>query len=205
VIGKRRPGAQNGPMRKPVLLGLVLGFLSLLPAAVPRAAIVELLVDPSGAFTIQNSLSVGIGAVDLLATGATGFTPNPLNTGISVLDSTFVGDIGDGSGRSALVVNNVAGGVSIAAAGTTSLIGVFARVGDPLAFSIIPGDVEGMFLATLFDPSLNPLHPTSTEAFPPICSECTYRLTFTFVPEPAVATALALAALVLLGTRTRER
>lgn len=191
-------------MGKSLRISVVSVALLLLPAVAARAATVIVLVDGTGAFTIQNSLSVGIGAIDLVVTGATGFTPNPLNTGVSPLDTAFVLDSA-GPGLSALVVNNPANGISIAPAGQTSLIGTFARVADPLAFTLIPGD--DFFGGTLFDPDLNLLHPTSTDAQQIICGEppCTgvsYQITFQFVPEPALI-ALAVAALALLAARKR--
>ena len=191
-------------MGKLLRISVVSVVLLLLPAVAARAALVVLFVDGTGAFTIYNSLSVGIGAVDLVVTGATGFTPNPLNTGVSPPDTAFVLDSA-APGLSALVVNNPANGISIAPPGQTSLIGTFARVADPFAFTLIPGD--DFFGGTLFDPNLNLLHPTSMDAQQIICGEppCTgvsYQLTFEFVPEPAL-TALAVAALALLAVRKR--
>ena len=196
-------------LKKLLLPLLAVSLVSLAPVWDAIAATVTLTVEPDGNFTIQNSLGVGIGSVLVLTTGATGFTLNLANPGLSAVDSVYAVDpLGDG--RDALILNSTAFGVSIAAPGTTALLGRFDfGLQQPLAITLFPFEELPGF-ATLSDAYGNYLFPASVAGDPfPTCDAAEgpcpgplgYVLQLTFVPEPPVA---LFAAAILLATLARK-
>jgi hypothetical protein len=140
---------------------------------------------------VQNSLGVGLGAVDVLVQGGTGFDLNTANPGISLADSVYSVRPIPGQEWDVLIINNVANGVTIAPPGATTRLGAF-RPGDlPV---LLPGETPdpsgpGSVLGgSLFDVNLQVITPISIGSTSTCGGEVCFGakgLIFT-VPEPAV-------------------
>ena len=162
---------------------------------------------------VTNSLGVGIGAVDVLVEGATGFNLDLTNPGISGPDSVYRVQPIPGQPWDALIVNNTAFGVAIAPAGATTRLGAFLPGDVPY---LLPGETPdptgpGTVLGgTIFDVNLNVItasriDPTQFYCDPGGCFGPT-GLIIT-VPEPAAAPAAVtlLCLAYLLGGKIRRR
>jgi hypothetical protein len=163
---------------------------------------------------VQNSLGIGLGAVDLLVQGATGFNLDPTNPGISPADSLYRVSPIAGQPWDALIINNnnFPAGMTIAPAGATTRLGAFlpgdlpyllpGETPDPTG----PGSVLG---GSIFDVSLKVIVPLRIDrASSGICDPggcpISNSLIFT-VPEPVVPlTALVPAALAVLAFARRR-
>lgn len=189
------------PRGRPYLIALV---FSLSVAGSARAATVEIFVTDDGAnLRVVNSLGVDLGAINILVSGATGFTPNPANLGISTPDTTYVSRPIPGYEWDSLVISNPRNGVSIADAGESTLLGSFQGV-QPVDFGLLPGEVEFtevgvVFGATLFYVNLQPIVASRIDFFAEQCSTfCLGDGLVITVPEPG-APILVMTALVAVA------
>lgn len=170
-------------------------------ASAPRAATVEIFsIDPGPDLYVWNSLGVDLGAINLLVSGATGFTPNPANLGISLPDTTYVSRPIPGYAWDSLVISNLRNGVSIADAGEWTLLGSFQGI-QRVDFGLLPGEVEFpevgvVFGATLFDVNLQPIVASRIEFTDTCWTFCLGNSLLITVPEPS-AWSLTLAALAI--------
>jgi hypothetical protein len=111
---------------------------------------------------VANSLGIGIGAVDVLVEGATGFGFDATNLGISLADSVYLVTPIPGQPWDALVVNNVftTPPTAIAPPGATTRLGAFLPGDLPY---LLPGETPDpsgpgtVFAATIFDAGLSPI------------------------------------------------
>lgn len=204
-------------MRTLARLLLVVGFLSALPLSVAHAASVSIYpqLESGGVYGlyVQNALGYDIGAVDVLVQGATGFSFDPSNANISLLDSVY--SIQPLPPYDVLIVNGVFVDdttifATIAPAGATTRLGAFTGVTGGV--TLFPGETldpengQSATLATFWDDAGQPIFG---EISPLICDgeTCsTGGFTLT-VPEPValpLAVAFGLAAHVL-GGKIRRR
>ncbi|MBM4337775.1 MAG: hypothetical protein FJ108_17950 [Deltaproteobacteria bacterium] len=103
------------PRARQYLIALV---FSLSVAGAARAGTVEIYVGFGGTqLYVLNSLSIDLGAIDILVSGATGFTPNPANLGISPADTSYVSRPIPGYAWDSLVISNLRNCVSIGSSG----------------------------------------------------------------------------------------
>jgi hypothetical protein len=211
-------------MRSLSRLLLVAGILSVLPFAAARAG--EIWIYPQqdlGASTlglyVKNSAGSDIGGVNILVTGATGFSFDPGNLNISLPDSGFISQALPPF--DALIVNGTAGPFptlfnTIAPAGATTRLGTFTSAGSPTGIVLYPGETvdpdsgDTAFLASFFD---NAGQPFIGHSMPLVCGEPPCEFTggvgfvFATVPEPFALPLLATLAFAayVLGGKIRRR
>lgn len=155
---------------------------------------------------VQNSLSIGLGAVNLAVEGSTGFDLDLTNPGISELDSVYSVRPIPGQDFDILIINNIENGVTIAPPGATTRLGAFLAGDLPM---LLPGETPDpsgtntLLGFTLYDVNLVGIAPISIQFTGG--GSVPGGLIFT-VPEPAALPAsVALLCLVcVLGGKIRR-
>src|SRR5262245_60504954 len=102
---------------------ILLTLLLTLFASPAGAALIDVQLSSDGTLKVANNAQ-SLGSLFVFVDGASDFAFEPTNTGISLADSVYSLDPLS-IGLDALIVNNTAFGVTIAAGGTTTTIGRF--------------------------------------------------------------------------------
>ena len=153
--------------------------------------------------TVTNSLSTALGAVELVVTGASGFSFNFAGANLSSVDSAYL--VQPIPGLDILVAIAPAG-QTLVAPGQNALLGTFTLPSgsSPLA-TLLPLDTITGVPSTIFDPLGNPYEASQYVTLTcPGGGDCV-TLRVTVVPEPAaLALVLGAAALVAVALRREE-
>jgi hypothetical protein len=196
-------------MRRGILAGLagLLASLALVPAAA-SAGEVHIYAASTGAvwdLYLESSLDAPLGAISLLATGATGFTFDTGVPNLSQVDSAFVADATPGFDALAIVA--LSGLALVDPLGGTATppihLGSFSTFSPYDTVALLPGEtvIPGFgpaFGATLYDVDLAPIGASN------ISSDGLGGLIIA-VPEPGRAPLVAVALLAALAAVTRGR